>query len=92
MKDKPTIIHINQLVIRQNNNSGARNPPVIIRKGKSRTYCHSAKLLHGDVEVGRIVYRPDSPLDCGARVWLELDELIAVPEQNSEKKNVEEVV
>lgn len=81
------LVHINQAVIRDNHKTGARNPPIIIR-GKSRskptTYCHNADLVLNGVVVGTFKYSPDKPLDCGARLWFESDNLEIVPRRTEE--------
>lgn len=64
-----TRIHVNQHVIRRNNKTGEREPCLTIKQGKRNTYAHS-------VEIGgpsRVVYSPDHPLSCGARVWIETE-------------------
>ena len=39
---------------------------------KERTYGNTLTIMDKDGEaVARIVYSPDKPLDCGARVWIE---------------------
>lgn len=66
-------IHINQHVIRKNNKTGERNPVITCKSGKSNEYGHEAIIfdLLGN-EVARVVYRPDKPLSCGAKVWVEV--------------------
>lgn len=64
-----TIIHVNQHVIRQNNKTGERNPVLTVKTYKSNEYAHSVQ-VNGPC---RIVYSPDKPLSCGARVWIETD-------------------
>jgi hypothetical protein len=62
-----TIIHVNQHVIRANGKSGKREPVLTVKTYKSNTYAH-------EVEVkgpSKIVYSPDKPLSCGAKVWIE---------------------
>jgi hypothetical protein len=80
----PTLIlHVNTHVIKRNTKTGEREPPLVIRHGKSgckRVYCHTADLVMDGVVVGRLVYSPDKPLNCGARVWLETDALEIVPQ------------
>jgi hypothetical protein len=66
---KPVLsrIHVNQHVIRRNQREGNREPPLTVKTYNSNVRCH-------EVEVGgpsRIVYQPDQPLACGARVWVE---------------------
>ena len=67
-----TIIHVNQHVIRRNIKSEEREPCLTIKRGKHNDYAHEA-IIRDDagVEVARVVYRPDRPLSCGARVWIE---------------------
>jgi len=62
-------IHVNQHVIRRNNKctQGPYEPPITVKEGKSNTYCHSVT-VHGP---STVVYSPDKPLSCGAKVWIE---------------------
>lgn len=60
-------IHINQHVIKSNNKTGDREPVITIKSGKTNTYAHQIK-IHGESEV---IYSPDKPLSCGAKVWVE---------------------
>ena len=66
-----TIIHVNQHVIRKNTKLGTKDPVLTCKTYKSNDYTNSAKILHDGVVVAEIVYRPDEPLSCGARVWIE---------------------
>jgi len=60
-------IHINQHVIRRNTKTGEREPVISIKEaGKTRVA--SAVTINGP---STVVYRPDKPLSCGARVWIE---------------------
>lgn len=70
------IVHVYQARIRGNIKKPAaeREPPLIVRNGKSRTYANEIKIT-GPC---RIVYRPDQPLSCGARLWIETDSHIEV--------------
>jgi len=62
------IIHINKHNIRFNSkNPETLKPVVTVKQGKSNTYAMSVK-INGPSE---LVYRPDKPLSCGARVWIE---------------------
>lgn len=63
-----TIVHVNQHVIRANNKTGARDPVITVKRGRLNTYAHSVR-IDGPCQV---VYSPDKPLNCGARVWLEV--------------------
>ena len=62
-----TIIHVNQHVIRSNQKTGAREPVITVKKGKKNTYTHEVEILGPS----RVIYSPDKPLSCGARVWIE---------------------
>lgn len=64
-----TIVHVNQHIIRANETKGKRNPPLTIRQGRRITRAYEVDLV-GPVKV---VYRPDKPLSCGARVWIECE-------------------
>jgi hypothetical protein len=53
------------------NQGGARACPYG-EEGKTNKYAYEAIIKsHTGQEVARIVYRPDKPLSCGARVWIE---------------------
>lgn len=62
-------IHINQHVIRANAKSGERNPCITVKTSKSNTYYHEVEVLGPS----KVVYSPDKPLSCGAKVWIETD-------------------
>lgn len=62
-----TVIHVNQHAIKANAKCGTNDPVITVKTYKDNTYAH-------EVEVDgpcRIVYRPDKPLACGAKVWIE---------------------
>lgn len=62
-----TIIHVNQHKIRSNQKTGKREPVLTVKTYKSNRYAHSVE-IKGPCTV---VYSPDKPLTCGARVWIE---------------------
>ncbi len=66
-KRPKTIIHVNQHVVKKNNKTGERNPVLTVKQGRKNTYASTAEVL-GPCKV---VYSPDCPLSCGARVWIE---------------------
>lgn len=68
-KKKPAVvrIHVNQHVIRSNQKTGARDPVLTVKRGKSNTRANEVELTGPS----KVVYRPDEPLACGAKVWLE---------------------
>ena len=69
-----TIIHVNQHAIKANTKNGTRDPVLTVKTYKSNTYAHTATIF-GPSEV---VYRPDKPLSCGARVWIETQSPVEV--------------
>ena len=60
-------IHVNMHVIRANKKHGTSNPVITIKTGKRNRYCHKVEILGPS----RVIYSPDCPLSCGARVWIE---------------------
>jgi len=67
-----SIIHVNQHVIRSNIRSDDKHPPLTIKTYKSNVLAKEAEIIDEDGRVvARIVYRPEKPLSCGARVWIE---------------------
>ncbi len=66
------IIHINQHKIRSNQKTGEREPVITCKTYKYNTYAHSVSVMDKEgTEACKIVYSPDKPLSCGARVWIE---------------------
>ena len=62
-------IHINQHVIKKNGKTGERNPPITVKTYKSNTYYMKVH-IEGPCTV---VYEPDKPLSCGAKVYIETE-------------------
>ena len=62
-----TIIHVNQHVIKANAKTGERNPVLTVKTYKTNTYAHEVE-IKGD---SKVIYSPDKPLSCGAKVWIE---------------------
>jgi len=79
-----TIIHVNQHEIKKNNKNGTENPVLTIKTYKSNTYAQQAIIKDKDGnEVARVIYSPDKPLSCGARVWIETkNEVEIINEEN----------
>lgn len=68
------IIHVAQDAIRRNAKDGTNDPAIIIRDYKGSTRHHEVELMTPDGRVvAKMVYSPHKPLDCGARLWIELD-------------------
>lgn len=78
-------IHVNQHIIRSNGKTGSREPVITVKTYKSNTYC-------SEVYIGgpcRVIYSPDKPLPCGAKVWIETDEEVTcVTENNLKEKSI----
>lgn len=62
-----TIIHVNQHAIRRNIKADVKEPVLTVKTYKSNDYANSV-VIDGPC---RVVYSPDKPLSCGARVWIE---------------------
>jgi hypothetical protein len=68
-------IHINQHVIRSNSKTGEREPVITAKTYKENNYGHEV-IINGPCKV---IYSPDKPLSCGAKVWIETEgEVIVV--------------
>ena len=60
-------IHVNMHKVRANKKHGTNEPVLTIKEGKTNTYCHEVDIFGPS----KVVYRPNKPLSCGARVWIE---------------------
>lgn len=69
-----TLVHVNQHVIRANGKTGERNAPLTVKTYKSNDYAQEV-ILHGP---SKVVYSPDKPLPCGAKVWIETNGKVSV--------------
>lgn len=75
---KKTIIHVNQHNIRANKD-GNNRPVITCKTYKSNNYRHNAIIYDkkGE-EIAKIIYSPDKPLSCGAKVWIETTNKVVV--------------
>jgi hypothetical protein len=62
-----TKIHVNQHVVRANAKTGARDPVITVKNYKENRYAHEVEILG----TSKVIYSPDKPLACGAKVWIE---------------------
>jgi hypothetical protein len=62
-------IHVNQHHIKANNTWNKSLPVFTVKQGK-RNYYTEEVLIDGP---SKLVYQPDDPLSCGARVWIETE-------------------
>ena len=70
-------IHINMHKIRANKKHGKKEPVITVKTSKTNTYGHEVEIL-GE---SKVVYSPDKPLSCGARVWIETDAEVKIDGQ-----------
>jgi hypothetical protein len=69
-----TIIHVNQHKIRSNQKTGKRDPVLTCKTYKSNDYASKVEILDSQKNVvATVIYNPDNPLSCGARVWIETE-------------------
>tara|TARA_B110000503_G_C6954158_1_gene332267 strand:- start:224 stop:487 length:264 start_codon:yes stop_codon:yes gene_type:complete len=72
-------IHVNQTKIRSNAKRGLTQPVLTVKAYKKGNKTHSTNSYGHEViirdaggnECARLVYRPNDPLPCGAKVWIE---------------------
>jgi len=69
-----TLIHVNQHVAKANTKSGENNPVLTVKTYKENKYAHEVKIL-GE---SKVIYSPDKPLSCGAKVWIETEAEVEV--------------
>ena len=70
-------IHINMHKIRSNKKHGTNEPVITVKTYKSNTYGHEVEILGSS----KVIYSPDKPLSCGARVWIETDSEVKIDGQ-----------
>lgn len=71
------IIHINRNIIQKNAKHGNQEPVCRVEEKGVVTYCMEV-IIKGP---SRMVYRPDKPRPCGAKLWIETEadvELVGV--------------
>ncbi len=69
-----TRIHVNQHKIRANKKHGTNDPVITVKTSKSNTYGHEV-MIKGS---SKVIYSPDKPLSCGAKVWIETESEVVV--------------
>lgn len=63
------IIHINRNIIQANAKHGRADPVCRVQTGKDVQYCMEVEIKGPS----RMVYRPNNPLPCGAKLWIETE-------------------
>jgi len=66
-------VHVNQHVIRSNRKHECYEPMITIKAGRRNYYCHEVEFPSGSVLVSK-----KKPLSCGARVWIEAEQVVAI--------------
>ena len=74
-----TVIHVNQHNIKANS-KGSELPVLTVKDYKQNRKANHAAVVDADGKaLGKVVYSPDKPLPCGAKVWIETEmEVIAI--------------
>lgn len=67
-------IHVNQHNIRANAKDGFNRPCITVKTYKDNTYGHEVQIMG----TSSVIYRPDNPLSCGAKVWIETSSPVIV--------------
>tara|TARA_R100000781_G_scaffold4181_1_gene5356 strand:- start:51 stop:269 length:219 start_codon:yes stop_codon:yes gene_type:complete len=62
-------IHVNQHKIRSNKKHNLNEPVITVKTSKSNDYGHEVEILGPS----KVIYSPDKPLSCGAKVWIETE-------------------
>ena len=77
------IIHINQHIIKSNSKNNTNDPVITCKTYKSNEYANSLEIKDKDnVTIAKLIYSPDKPLSCGAKVWIETEATVVL---NKEK-------
>ena len=67
-------IHVNQHKIKSNSKHNKNEPVLTVKTYKSNDYGHEVE-IDGPCKV---VYSPNKPLSCGARVWIETESEVKI--------------
>ena len=62
-------IHVNMHNIRYNKKYGMNKPVITVKTYKSNDYGNEVEIFGPS----KVIYRPNKPLSCGARVWIETE-------------------
>ena len=68
-----TRIHVNQHNIKANN-KGSSWPVITVKDYKQNRKANHAAIVGADGKaLAKVIYSPDNPLPCGAKVWIETE-------------------
>ncbi len=71
-----TRICVNRYLIRSNSKHGTNKPVLRVESRGIISYFHNLEIIGSC----KVVYRPDKPLSCGAKLWMEVaSDAIVVP-------------
>ncbi len=60
--------------IRDNKKNGTNDPVLTVKTYNSNVYAHEVEI----VGKSKVIYSPDKPLSCGARVWIETQDEVKI--------------
>ena len=60
-------IHVNQHIIKSNKKHNLNEPVITVKSSKSNNYAHEVEIKGPS----KVIYSPNKPLSCGAKVWIE---------------------
>ena len=69
--------------IRFNKKHRTNQPVITVKTSKSNTYAHEVNILGPS----KVVYKPNKPLSCGARVWIETESEVNVINEDLHAQN-----
>ena len=67
-------IHVNQHVIRSNKKNNENNPVITVKTYQDNVYGNEVQILGEST----VVYSPNKPLSCGAKVWIETEAEVVI--------------
>ena len=77
-----TRIHVNQHNIRANA-KGSALPVLTVKDYKQNRKCNRVRFINGEV-----IYSPDKPLSCGAKVWIETNDPVEILDWGNHNENI----
>ena len=72
-----TRIHVNQHNIKANS-KGEDLPVLTVKDYKQNRKCNAVAIVRDGEEIAKVVYSPNKPLPCGAKVWIETEQEVVV--------------
>jgi hypothetical protein len=66
-------------VVKSNSKKNEREPVLTCKTYKENKYASEVEILDKNGEVvAKVIYSPDKPLSCGAKVWIETENEINI--------------